>query len=144
MARSARSGLGVALLFLDIDHFKQINDGHGHAVGDGTLKEVAARLLRSVRITDLLVRLAGDEFVVVLEGLRSDAEPPLVARKMLLEIAQPFELDGLALSITASIGIACTGIGVEPVSGATLLSRADEALYDAKAAERNTFIVAAA
>lgn len=137
LARCQRSGRALALMFLDIDHFKRINDTLGHAVGDGALKEFARRLRRIVRATDTVARLAGDEFVVILEGLHSEDEPRLIAAKILAEINHPFELGECHLAVTTSVGIACTGTG--RVTAAELLARADKALYEAKAAGRNKY-----
>ena len=142
LARSARSGLAVALMFIDIDHFKRINDSHGHAAGDAVLKEFALRLQRSVRAADLAARLGGDEFVVVLEGLHSDAEPQFVVRKIMAEMKRPFELDGRLLSVTASVGIAFQATA--GAGGPEVLALADTALYQAKADGRNTYRLAAA
>ncbi len=138
LARSRRSHKAMALVFMDIDHFKRINDGHGHAAGDAVLKEFAARIRRSVRSTDTAARLAGDEFVVILEGLQEDAEASRVATKLVEAIRAPMRLPGGGeILLTTSVGMACwSGIG----EGAEdLLDRADRALYRAKAAGRDTF-----
>ncbi|QPF76128.1 diguanylate cyclase [Roseateles sp. DAIF2] len=140
LARAARSGRALALLFLDVDKFKSINDSLGHAMGDAVLKEFARRLRESVRSVDLVARLAGDEFVVILEELSGEEEPALVAHKIAAAIARPFELEGQRLQVTTSIGIAYqSGGGAATVTPAALLQRADEALYEAKGAGRNTF-----
>jgi diguanylate cyclase (GGDEF)-like protein/PAS domain S-box-containing protein len=140
LARCRRSGHPIALLFLDIDRFKSINDSLGHAAGDEVLKTFARRLAASVRETDTVARLAGDEFIIVLESLHTAAEPQFVARKILSAIARPFELPGTQLQVGTSIGIAFHDDGsLEP---AELMARADNALYDAKAAGRNTFRMA--
>lgn len=139
LGRAARSGAVLALLFLDVDKFKSINDKQGHGVGDAVLKEFARRLRESVRAVDTVARLAGDEFVIVLEDLRSEDEAGLVARKITRAMVAPFVLEGHSLQVTTSIGIACRqGGGVTP---AELLQRADQALYAAKNAGRNTFRV---
>jgi diguanylate cyclase (GGDEF)-like protein/PAS domain S-box-containing protein len=137
LARCARSGLSMALMFLDIDHFKQVNDTLGHGAGDLLLREFALRLRRSLRTTDSVARLGGDEFVVILEGLHDDAEPQLVARKIITENNRPFDLDGHLVAATSSVGIVFhSGADI----GATeLLARADAALYEAKSAGRNTY-----
>ena len=145
LARSARSGLALALMFLDVDHFKAINDAHGHAGGDAVLQEFAQRLLLAVRSTDLVARLAGDEFVVILEGLHEAAEVETVAHKILARIADgAFGLGGLAPapvgSVTTSIGAAFHRHGT--ASAPALLECADAALYQAKARGRNTFVLA--
>ena len=141
-ARCARAGLGLGLMFLDIDHFKHINDSFGHAAGDAVLKEFAARLQGAVRRTDLAARLGGDEFVVLLEGLHNDTEPQLVARKVLAEMERPFNVQGRLLTVTTSVGIAYQAAPGE--GGAEALALADAALYKAKAGGRNTYRVASA
>jgi len=142
LARSRRSGQPVAVLFLDVDKFKAINDTLGHACGDAVLRMFAQRLLAAVRETDTVARLSGDEFVVVLENLHTPAEPQFVARKILGAMARPFELDGRSLAITTSIGVAYQDDALR--SPGELLALADKALYEAKAGGRNTFRMAAA
>jgi diguanylate cyclase (GGDEF)-like protein/PAS domain S-box-containing protein len=95
-----------ALVFLDIDHFKAINDTYGHGVGDGVLKQFAARLQASVRRTDVVARLAGDEFVILLKGLHRQQEANMIAEKILLTMGAQFEIENRVLSVTRSIGIA--------------------------------------
>lgn len=138
LARSRRAQRAMALIFLDVDHFKSINDGHGHAAGDAVLKEFATRIRRAVRSTDTAARLAGDEFVVILEGLQSDAEASQVAAKLVDAIRPPITLPaGSEILVTTSVGMACWG-GVGE-GAEDLLERADRALYRAKAAGRDTF-----
>ena len=142
LARSRRTDMPIALFFLDVDKFKRINDTLGHAAGDEVLKIFAQRLVASVRETDAVARLAGDEFVVVLERLHTPAETQLIARKILTAMNRPFEVAGLQLDVTTSIGIAYQADGrAQP---AELLARADKALYEAKEAGRDTFSMAAA
>lgn len=140
LARARRSGQGLGLLFLDLDKFKQINDTQGHAAGDAALQEFARRLRGCVRGTDMVARLAGDEFVVLLEGLHELAEAELVARKILEAMrAAPFELPAGPLAVFTSVGLVyCKAGSTEP---AELMARADEALYAAKAAGRGTYRV---
>ena len=142
IARAKRSGLAMALMSFDIDHFKQINDTLGHAAGDAVLREFAARLQHSVRVTDTVARLGGDEFVIILEGLHSDAEPQLVARKIIADVNRPFDNDGAMLAVTASVGLAYGDPAHNAVLVPQLLAQADEALYAAKRAGRNTFRIA--
>ena len=130
----------MALMFLDIDHFKQVNDRHGHATGDALLKEFALRLSESVRTTDLVARLSGDEFVVLLRGLHSEEEPQFIARKILAAVQKPFTIDDRFMQVSASIGIAMRRGPDE--SASRLMKRADEALYEAKGAGRNNFQMA--
>lgn len=138
LARSRRSHKPMGLIFMDVDHFKHINDGHGHAAGDAVLKTFARRIRAAVRGTDTAARLAGDEFVVILEGLQDADEAALVAAKLVDVIREPMQLPGgEQIVVTTSIGMACwggTGDGAEDI-----LDRADRALYRAKAAGRNTF-----
>jgi diguanylate cyclase (GGDEF)-like protein len=136
-SRTARAGRGAALLYLDVDHFKQINDRYGHAVGDAVLVEFARRLQASVRATDLVSRLAGDEFTVLLNDVTGAADVELVSRKILAAMRQPFELEAVVLRVGASIGAA---LADQPdPAPARLLDTADRALYAAKEAGRNTW-----
>src|SRR5439155_3250348 len=124
VARSKRSDRPMALMFLDVDHFKQINDTHGHAAGDAVLKEFAARLQRCVRITDTVARLAGDEFVIILEGLHDIEDAELVARKIRAALQPPFVWGDLALSrITSSIGVVV--LSGNDVAAADVVARPD-------------------
>ena len=140
LRRSQRSGTQVALLFLDIDGFKRINDSLGHAAGDEVLREFARRLSSCVRATDLVARLAGDEFVIVLEGIHTREECRFIARKIIAAMRGAFRAGDSIVSVTTSIGIALA------VGGATtaeaLLKRADSALYAAKGLGRDTFEIA--
>lgn len=136
LARSQRHLLPVALLYLDIDHFKAVNDTHGHAVGDAVIREFARRLVAQVRNVDLPARFGGDEFVVLLDEPASAAEVEMVARKLLTAMAAPFACDGLELAVGTSIGAAFFRSTPTPEA---LLAQADAALYAAKAAGRNTF-----
>jgi diguanylate cyclase (GGDEF)-like protein/PAS domain S-box-containing protein len=129
----------VALLYIDLDRFKPVNDEHGHAVGDQLLQQFARRLRHLVRPTDLIARLGGDEFVVVLDGLHEEANAMPVADKVVAAAEQPFDLPPLPpLHIGASIGIAfwrpCGPAGSDGWPQA--LKRADAMLYRAKAAGR--------
>jgi diguanylate cyclase (GGDEF)-like protein/PAS domain S-box-containing protein len=133
----ARPGRGTALLYLDVDHFKQINDRHGHAVGDAVLVEFAHRLRASVRSADLVSRLAGDEFTVLLNDVGGEADVELVARKILAAMRRPFELEAVVLQVGTSIGAA---LADQPdPAPARLLDTADRALYAAKEAGRDTY-----
>jgi diguanylate cyclase (GGDEF)-like protein/PAS domain S-box-containing protein len=144
IARATRSQSALALMFLDIDHFKSINDTLGHAMGDDVLVEFARRLQANVRSTDTVVRLAGDEFVIVLEGLDRPEGASTVARKVITCVdAAAFQLDGRSLNVTTSIGVAFHLPAGAGVTTAELLARADAALYRAKAAGRNTFVLTA-
>ena len=135
--RAARTARGTALLYLDIDHFKAINDRYGHAVGDAVLVEFARRLSGAVRSSDLVSRLAGDEFTVLLNDVAGEADVEAVARKILAAMRTPFALDAVVLPVGTSIGAA---LAEQPdPDPARLLDTADRALYKAKEAGRNTF-----
>ena len=130
-----------ALLFIDLDNFKDLNDTLGHDMGDQLLAQVATRLVGSVREADTVARFGGDEFVVMLEALAPElagaaTQAEVVAEKLLASLNQPFELDGGQHYSTPSIGI--TLFGDERLSVDELLKRADLAMYQAKAAGRNT------
>lgn len=136
LARHRRSEPPLALLYLDIDLFKQINDSLGHAVGDDVLREFAQRLKGCLRVTDFAARLGGDEFVALVEDVDAPEILELIARKMIAAMQQPTVVDGNELRVTASIGIAfCRRMSTNRDE---LLHIADEALYAAKAAGRNT------
>jgi diguanylate cyclase (GGDEF)-like protein len=127
--RASRLDTSVAVMLIDLDQFKPVNDNHGHGVGDEVLRLVARRLAKCTRKTDTLARLGGDEFVVVVEGRDAVADAIAVADKMVADMARPFSVQGLDLSIGASIGIAVMGDEDSPDS---LLRRADRAMYFAK------------
>jgi diguanylate cyclase (GGDEF)-like protein/PAS domain S-box-containing protein len=137
IARSRRSAMAMALVYLDVDHFKQINDSLGHASGDAVLREFAKRLSSTVRATDTVARLAGDEFVIVLEQVGSARECGIIAGKLLDALRADFLVDGQPRRITASIGIAWSAHPEQ----AALTHTADEALYESKRAGRDTATV---
>jgi diguanylate cyclase (GGDEF)-like protein/PAS domain S-box-containing protein len=140
VARSRRTRRPMALLFLDIDRFKAINDSLGHAAGDAVLKEVAQRLKNTVRGTDTVARLAGDEFVVIVEGVDTADEAEQVARKIVLAGRSDFAVAGMIQKVTMSIGVAL--FECDATSPAELMARADAALYEAKTAGRDGFRLA--
>jgi diguanylate cyclase (GGDEF)-like protein/PAS domain S-box-containing protein len=117
---------GTAVVFIDLDEFKQINDQHGHSVGDEVLATLGERLKTLIRAGDSVARLGGDEFAVLLTAVREPAEAAIVAERLLEQIAAPIDVAGRQLSLTASIGIALGGTGAE------LLKQADAAMYRAK------------
>ena len=123
----------LAALFVDIDHFKQVNDQHGHGTGDLLLAEVARRLRSAARADDTVIRLGGDEFVVLASVGDEDAASELAAR-VCSSFAEPFVLGELSIAITASVGVATTD---DLVGDVDLLDAADVALYEAKAVGRN-------
>jgi diguanylate cyclase len=136
LAHAQRSEQGCAVLFVDLDRFKQINDSLGHCVGDELLRAVAARLLAQARAEDTVSRLGGDEFVVLLPGIGEVDEALKVAARILDEMRQPFRVHEHELFITPSVGIS-----IFPLHGRSaqeLITRADAAMYSAKEAGRNT------
>jgi diguanylate cyclase (GGDEF)-like protein/PAS domain S-box-containing protein len=140
LARSRRRGSLLALVYLDIDHFKPVNDSFGHSAGDAVLKEVAARLRACVRETDTVARLGGDEFVLLLEDLGARTDALQVAEKILVAMSEPLNCEGLALPFSVSMGLSFAANG--EMSPDEVLKRADRALYEAKAAGRGRYIVA--
>ncbi len=135
-----RKGGSVGLLFIDLDHFKQINDTYGHAVGDDVLSNFAQRLKRCVRRQDTAARYAGDEFTVVLPDLQSTDEARQISERIIDAVSTPVEVEEHQLEISASIGIC-----IYPTSAATLdslISQADTAMYQAKMAGRNRYALA--
>jgi diguanylate cyclase (GGDEF)-like protein/PAS domain S-box-containing protein len=151
-AFAGRAEQDVAVLYVDLDRFKYVNDSLGHQAGDRLLKTVGARLARVIRPEDTVARLGGDEFAVLLEGLAPD-EPATagtgridtiarraeaIAQRILAEVADPVELDGSPVVVTASIGIAVAADGARDVPD-DLLRDADMALYAAKSLGRNRF-----
>jgi diguanylate cyclase len=132
-----RKGSMFAMLFVDLDGFKTINDSLGHAVGDDLLKTCASRLGQNLRHDDMVARIGGDQFVIVVSGLFDSAVAGAIARNVLRDLCREIVNDGMRLRVSASIGIAVfprDGSNVE-----TLLCNADAAMYDAKQSGRNTF-----
>lgn len=142
IARSQRQGRMFALMFVDLDRFKAVNDSLGHRAGDQLLVEVARRLRQGVRATDTAGRLAGDEFLVLLEDVHTTEEVMAVAEKIRRAVQQPVRLDGQLVQVGASIGLA-----LYPEHGRTpeeLLKQADAAMYKVKADGRDGFRLASA
>ena len=135
--RNRRSGRLLALMYLDIDHFKNINDNLGHASGDEVLRQFARRVELAVRSTDTVARLGGDEFTIILEGIRNSAEAELVATKVLQAIRHPLLVSEETLKVTTSIGIAFLTADQTDLVG--LSKRADDGLYKAKTNGRDRF-----
>jgi diguanylate cyclase (GGDEF)-like protein len=136
MQLAQRQGGDHSVLFIDLDHFKRVNDQHGHEAGDAVLKAVAAALSQRLRRSDLLGRVGGEEFVAFLPG--TDEAGALQLAESLrhdIEALQPASASGLVVPITASIGVASRGAQAESL--AVLQQRADVAMYQAKAAGRN-------
>lgn len=138
LSQAKRHGWGLAILFIDIDKFKDINDTYGHDMGDRVLQMVANRLQSFVRAEDTVSRWGGDEFVCLLLEVKQEAGLIRLAEKMVNRLADPGEFDGAVISIKASIGIA-----VYPVDGETaeiLFKNADSAMYKAKASEKSVML----
>ena len=135
LRRVARDGRRCAVLFIDLDRFKGVNDSHGHDVGDAVLRAVAERLLEHVRGSEVTARLGGDEFVVLLHDVADVAEIEAIARKLLAAIAVPIRLGEGAIELTASIGVALHSTPGE--DRGSLLRAADLAMYAAKEDGRN-------
>ena len=131
-----------ALLFIDLDRFKQVNDTYGHAAGDTLLIQVAERLARTIRPTDLLARLGGDEFAILQTPLLSAASAKALAARINTDIGEPFEIAGRDIHIGASVGVRLSETGQTDADA--LLSKADQALYQVKQAGGGSFSLATA
>lgn len=141
LATSKRNDQSGALLFLDLDHFKTLNDTLGHDAGDLLLKSVSERLILCVRENDTVARLGGDEFVLLLEGLKEAelaAQVEAIGFKILTALSQPYELNGHSYFSSSSIGITLFGSQQSDANVEDLLRQADIAMYQAKASGRNT------
>lgn len=131
LAGSLRDDRLVALMFMDLDDFKKVNDSHGHDVGDKLLKAAAMRISKPIRETDIASRFGGDEFVVLLSNIETKKQVDIVAQKLIDEFNKPIEVDGTSFYVSISIGIAITSHArATPVE---LLRHADIAMYEAKA-----------
>ncbi len=135
--RAQREVNSTAILFLDLDRFKNINDSMGHAKGDLLLQQVAVRLRRAMRADDTIARLGGDEFVLIVDVLKKKKDAAAVAEHILNQFRQPFDLDGQEVFIDASVGISIYPKDGEDVQ--TLVRNADAAMYRAKAEGRNNY-----
>jgi diguanylate cyclase (GGDEF)-like protein len=131
IARAARMQHPCAVLFLDMDGFKLINDTRGHEEGDELLRQFGARILGSIRETDMAARLAGDEFVVILELLHAEQDAVAKAEFLLSQLSRPFVLNSGVVQVGASIGVVLQ-MPAQPAEPARLLARADQAMYEAK------------
>jgi diguanylate cyclase (GGDEF)-like protein len=137
MRRAKRAGWPLALLFLDLDNFKRVNDSLGHDAGDRLLRVAAERIRRAVREADMLFRMGGDEFTVLLEDVRGPEEAAMVSSRVLEAMAEPLQLQHHEISVTASIGIAL--YPRDDVVAERLLKSADTAMYRAKELGRNRY-----
>ena len=135
IAAAQRDSRMLAVMFLDLDKFKPVNDQHGHAVGDALLKAVAQRLLGVVRASDTVARIGGDEFVVLLPVVGAEPDAARVAEKIRESLVRPFDLDGVVVQVSASVGIAL--FPLHGASDAELRRNADAAMYVAKGAGSN-------
>jgi len=127
----------LAVLFIDLDEFKAVNDTLGHAGGDGLLKQIAMRLQSAVRTGDTVARISGDEFVIVLNELVRPEDAALIAQKIIDGLGMPVEVDGKEVFVTASVGIAA--FPADGTDAETLIGAADAAMYRAKQAGRNVY-----
>src|SRR5690606_38439746 len=137
LAQLKRHPAIAAVMFIDLDHFKVINDTLGHDVGDRLLTEAAQRLVHIVREGDTVARQGGDEFIVLLPNIRRPADAELVAQKLLAALTTPFQVDGRELFVSTSIGIAIYPNDGDDVD--TLLKHSDTAMYSAKEKGRNNY-----
>ena len=137
LAQCRRSGTGAAVMFLDLDRFKSINDGLGHAIGNELLQAVAKRLSATLRETDTVARMGGDEFTVLLHDTSRQEDVAATAQKIIEQFSSPFVAGGRELHTTTSIGVALYPADGEDVD--TLLKHADSAMYRAKARGRDAF-----
>ncbi len=137
MKKSNRSGLPLALMFLDLDRFKDVNDTLGHDVGDVLLREAASRLRSCVRASDTVARLGGDEFTIILSELESLAHIAFVAQNILHRMSEPFQLGIESAYVSASVGITLFPQDARDID--TLLKNADQAMYSAKNQGRNRY-----
>jgi len=133
VARAARHHNPIAVIFIDVDRFKNVNDAHGHAAGDAVLMSVAARLHATFRTEDTIARLGGDEFLAICEDLASDEVAHVLAERIRAALVEPYLVAGRSLLVTASVGLAFSD-GDSTAEG--LLGRADAEMYSAKAARR--------
>ena len=139
LALAERHARPLAVLFADVDGFKNLNDSLGHAAGDQLLREIGARFQQALRRADTVYRFGGDEFVVVLAELERDEDAGLVARKLLRAIAEPYRVGSVEIALTVSIGISLyPRHGAEP---GVLIARSDAAMYRAKDAGAGTYRV---
>ena len=137
LVQAERNQAGLAVLFLDLDRFKNVNDAWGHSLGDHLLIKVSERMVQLLRRSDTIARLGGDEFILLLPEIGQDQDAIHVAQKILSSVQASFDLDSLNLRITTSIGIA-----LYPEDGKdaeTLIKNSDSAMYSAKAGGRNTY-----
>jgi diguanylate cyclase (GGDEF)-like protein len=152
LAHAQRSGKVLLVVFIDLDHFKQVNDQHGHALGDLLLKEVAETLQQQIREEDVPCRWAGDEFSLLMSGFSTLDDVEIVCGRLTAALNRPVELEGVVLQMGASIGVSCytpaqhsSGAGKGEIAierlASDLLNQADQAMYRAKARERGGYYI---
>ncbi len=137
IAKSKKSSLGCAVMFFDLDGFKAVNDDHGHELGDQVLKLTAERVVSEISKSDVLARIGGDEFVLILDGVDCRSSIGRIANRLSSKISLPVWLDNQLIKISTSIGIA-----IYPDDGTTpgeLISRADKAMYRVKKSGKNSY-----
>ena len=137
IVQARRRASPLAVLFIDLDQFKDVNDTLGHAGGDGLLRQVAVRLQSAVRTGDTVARISGDEFAIVLTDLVRPEDAALVAQKIIDDLATPVDVNGREVFVTASVGIAT--FPADAVDAETLIGAADAAMYRAKQSGRNAY-----
>lgn len=137
LIKAQRSGLRLAVFFLDLDHFKEVNDSLGHDIGDLLLRQASQRIAGCVRASDSVARLGGDEFTVILSELEDPSRVEIIASQIIAQLAQPFVFDGHTAQVTASVGI--TVYPDDATDLEVLMQNADQAMYAAKRAGRNRF-----
>jgi len=137
IARAERAGTRLAVMFVDLDHFKEVNDTHGHAIGDHVLQTVAARLQHCVRTADTVARLGGDEFIILIDTLDMREPVTIIAQKLIAQFDTPINAGVCEIKLGVSIGISL--LPEDGNDAETLVARADEAMYAAKLGGRNGF-----
>jgi diguanylate cyclase (GGDEF)-like protein len=137
MTRASRDKGSFAILFIDLDDFKNVNDTLGHDIGDALLREAARRIIACVRKSDTVARMGGDEFTVIISNVRTPASVERVAKKIVASLSNQFELDGKICSVSSSIGIAFYPDNGE--TAAQLIKVADDAMYSAKYSGKNCY-----
>ncbi len=137
LAHAREHGESLSLMFIDLDNFKLVNDGHGHEAGDLVLVEVARRMSQVLRSSDVLCRLGGDEFALILPGMAADAGAEQLAARLIAAVREPLLVDGQVLPVGATVGLA--SYPEDAQDEASLLGHADAAMYAAKRAGKNTY-----
>ena len=137
MLQCQQNGSMMAVMYMDIDRFKPVNDTYGHSVGDALLRAFSMRLTHTMRASDTIARLGGDEFTIIMENVNRPEDASLLAATIVGAMQAPFELDGIVVTISASIGVAF--YHGQDLSPAALLKQADVLLYQAKQGGRNTY-----